>query len=364
MQEYVSKWLSRWDLSNTGWNLILIGLSLVFGLLIMLALSVFTRKKVEDITRYSLIRSLIQHLRKPMSVFLPLFFFNALLPAMRLDEILIHKIGKAVQVATIITVAWILIQIIEVLKDWVLHRYDDSKENNLHERKIRTQLQYVRRVLLVLIVSVATAMVLLSFENLRALGTGLLTGVGLGGVVIGFAAQRSLGNFLAGFQIAFTQPFRIDDVLIVEGEFGKVDEITLTYVVMKLWDERRLILPINYFIEKPFQNWSRTGTNLLGTVEVFADYSMLIDDVRAELTRLVKSTPKWDGRAVALEVTNATEKTITLRALVSANNSGNLWDLKCFVREHLIKFINQHYPDKLPKTRTEITGIINQSQPS
>jgi hypothetical protein len=179
----------------------------------------------------------------------------------------------------------------------------------------------------------------------------LLTGVGVGGIILGFAAQKSLGNFLAGFQIAFTQPLRIDDVLVVEGEWGRVEEITLSYVVLKIWDQRRLILPINYFVEKPFQNWTRNSADILGTVFIYLDYTMPLDPLRQELTRLLDSDPLWDRRVNVLQVTNASERTMEVRALMSAANSSNAFDLRCHIREGLIRFVQQHYPDSLPLIR-------------
>jgi small-conductance mechanosensitive channel len=198
---------------------------------------------------------------------------------------------------------------------------------------------------------------------MRKLGAGLLTGVGIGGIIIGFAAQRSLSNLLAGFQIAFTQPIRIDDVVIVENEYGRIEEITLTYVVVKIWDERRMILPINYFIEKPFQNWTRTTTELLGTVFLYADYTLPIEPLRNELNRLVKESPLWNGKAVGLVVTDAKERTIEIRATVSANNSGALFDLRCYVRENLLQFLTKQYGDHLPKVRAEMEPLSTKSQP-
>ena len=189
---------------------------------------------------------------------------------------------------------------------------------------------------------------------MRRLGTGLLTGVGVGGIIIGFAAQKSLGNLLAGFQIAFTQPIRIDDVLVVEGEWGRVEEITLTYVVLNIWDQRKLILPINYFIEKPFQNWTRTGAEILGTAFFYMDYTIPVDQLRTEFERLLSLSPLWDKRAQALQVTNTSERTIEVRTLMSAATSGAAFDLRCYIRENLIKYVREHHPDSLPKTRAVI----------
>ncbi|HEY9532960.1 MAG TPA: mechanosensitive ion channel domain-containing protein [Mucilaginibacter sp.] len=192
---------------------------------------------------------------------------------------------------------------------------------------------------------------MLSFDNVRKIGAGLLTGVGIGGIIIGFAAQKSLSNLLAGFQIAFTQPIRIDDVLVVEGEWGKVEDITLTYVVLNIWDQRRLILPITYFIGKPFQNWTRITAQILGTVFLYVDYTCPIDSVRNELNRLLTTTNLWDKRVGILQVTDSKERTMELRVLVSASNSSKAFDLRCFVRESLIRFIQENHSDTLPKVR-------------
>jgi len=188
---------------------------------------------------------------------------------------------------------------------------------------------------------------------MRKIGTGLLTGVGIGGIIIGFAAQKSLGNLLAGFQIAFTQPIRIDDVVIVEGEWGRIEEITLTYVVVSIWDQRRMILPITYFIEKPFQNWTRVSAELLGTVFLYLDYTIPIQPLRDELSRLLTNHPLWDKRVNVVQVTDNKENLIEVRLLMSARNSGKAFDLRCDVREQMIAFIRTNYPDSLPKNRIE-----------
>lgn len=197
---------------------------------------------------------------------------------------------------------------------------------------------------------------MLTFENVRRLGAGLLTSAGIAGIIIGFAAQRSLANLLAGFQIAFTQPIRIDDVLIVENEWGKVEEITLTYVVVRIWDQRRLVLPIHYFIETPFQNWTRTTSELIGTVFIYTDYTLPLEPLREELNRILESSPLWDKRVSVLQVTNATERTMELRALVSARNAPDAWDLRCYVREKMIEFVKANYPECLPKTRASLVN--------
>ena len=354
MQEQIEQLLRQWQLSTWAWNGILVAAAILLGLFIKLLLLLFVRKKAGEQKHFSWFRSVLRHLGRPFTYFLPLFFFNLLLPIMRLPPPILTRIDKAVEIALIITFAWILLKCIRVVQDYVFYRYDFNKSDNLKERKIRTQLLYIRQIITALIIFLTIATVLLTFSSLRKIGAGLLTGVGIGGIIIGFAAQRSLGNLLAGLQVAFTQPIRIDDALLIEGEFGRVEEITLTYVVVRIWDERRLILPINYFIEKPFQNWTRHTAELLGTVILYTDYTVPVEELRQELKRLVQQNPLWDGKAVALEVTDTTPDAVQLRALVSARTSGDTWSLRCHVREKLIRFLTEHYPASLPKTRAEV----------
>jgi small-conductance mechanosensitive channel len=306
-----------------------------------------------DTSKFSLFDIVIRRLGQRILIFVVLLVINFFLPLLDLSERSYYIIDKIVDILMTIAFAGILIGLVRVGQDFVVHRYDITKRDNFRERKIRTQLQFLRKFLVTLIVVVTICVILLSFENLRRLGSGLLAGVGIGGIIIGFAAQRSLGNLFAGFQIAFTQPLRIDDALLVEGEFGRVEEITLTYVVLNLWDQRRLVLPINYFIEKPFQNWTRTTTELLGTVELYMDYSVPMEAIRGEFRRLLDATDLWDKRASAVQVTDAKENSMVVRVLVSANNSGSLFDLRCYLRENLISFIQKNYPEAFPKARGE-----------
>jgi small-conductance mechanosensitive channel len=309
---------------------------------------------ITDTRPFSLFDIVIRRLGMRILIFVALLLINFYIPLLPLSPRSFYVLNKLVDIILTISVAGILIALVKVGQDYVYHRYDLSKPDNLKERKIRTQLVFLRKVIVALIVIVTICVILLSFDNLRKLGTGLLTGVGIGGIILGFAAQKSLGNLLAGFQIAFTQPLRIDDALVVEGEFGRVEEITLTYVVLHLWDQRRLILPINYFIEKPFQNWTRTTAEMTGTVVLYLDYSMPLEPLRAEFKRLLEASPLWDKRVSAVQVTAATERDIEVRMLVSAENSSDVFDLRCYIRENLILFVRGNYPESLPKTRMEL----------
>jgi small-conductance mechanosensitive channel len=303
---------------------------------------------------FSLFDIIVRRLGKRILIFIILLAINFWLPVVPLTPKSRYIIDKILDILLTISFAGILVAMVKVGQDYFYHKYDLKKADNLKERKIRTQIVFLRKLIVAVIVIVTICVILLSFENMRRLGAGLLTGVGIGGIIIGFAAQRSLGNLLAGFQIAFTQPIRIDDAILVEGEFGHVEEITLTYVVISLWDQRRLILPINYFIEKPFQNWTRTTSEMIGTVLLYLDYSVPLEQLRNEFTRLMAASPLWDKRVSAIQLTNVTDRNVEVRALVSATNSGSLFDLRCYIRENLIAFIQQNYPESLPRTRMEL----------
>ncbi len=338
------------------WNLMIVAAALVIGLLlkfVIIRLMVYYQKRSD----YSALKSIITHLGKPLTWFIPLLVLNLLLPWFIIEPKFLTVMGKTVQIALTISFAVLLMQTIHVFEDYVYYAFDIKKTDNLRERKIRTQLQFVRKFAIALIIILTFAAILFSFENMRKVGAYLLTSVGVGGIIVGIAAQKSLSNLLAGLQIAFTQPIRIEDVLIVEGEWGRVEEITLTYVVVCIWDQRRLILPINYFIEKPFQNWTRSSADILGTVFIYVDYTLPVEAVRNELTRLLESNALWDKRVNVLQVTDVKEHTMELRALMSAANSSQAFDLRCFVRENLVTFIQQNYPESLPKTRATLSPV-------
>ncbi|MBX5481652.1 MAG: mechanosensitive ion channel family protein [Myxococcaceae bacterium] len=251
-------------------------------------------------------------------------------------------------------VARFLLRLYAIVGDSVVQAATDNGAPPPRLRGLRTQVTVLRRVAEVATVVVAFALALIQFDLVRSVGVSLLASAGIAGLVIGLAAQKTLSNLLAGIQISITQPVRIGDVVVIENEWGWIEEITLSYVVVKVWDLRRLVIPINQLLEKPFQNWSRLGTELLGTVEVRADYTVDVEAVRAELRRILENEGQslWDGRAQGVQMTDAGDRVVVVRALVSAADSGKLWDLRCLVREKLVAFLARN-PRWLPVNRNQ-----------
>jgi small-conductance mechanosensitive channel len=266
----------------------------------------------------------------------------------------ISSFGRVGSILLIISLSWAAIAFIRIVKQIFLEKYDVSQEDNLRSRKFQTQFNILERILVFLIILISIGLILMLFDEVKRIGISLFASAGVAGVIIGLAAQRVIGAVLAGIQIAITQPIRLDDVVIIEGEWGRVEEITLTYVVVNIWDKRRLVVPSTYFFEKPFQNWTRTTSEILGTVFIYTDYHVSFEALREELTRLLKSTTLWDGKVNVLQVTDAKERSIEIRALMSAKDSGTAWDLRVFIREKLIEFLQKNYPESLPKTRVFI----------
>ncbi len=246
---------------------------------------------------------------------------------------------------------WCLLVLTGILKRVFLKQFDISHENNLRARKVYTQLNILQKIVNFIIIILGIGLILVSFEPIRKIGVGLFASAGVAGIIIGFSAQKAIGTLVAGIQIAFAQPFRLDDAVVVEGEWGWIEEINLTYVVVRIWDQRRLVLPTTYFLEKPFQNWTRTSADIIGSVFLYTDYSVPFDALREELDRILENTPLWDKKVKVLQVTDAKERTVESRILVSAKNSPTAWDLRVHVREKMIEFLQKNYPAALPRTR-------------
>lgn len=264
---------------------------------------------------------------------------------------LLSKMGEVLWVCSI---SYGIILFIRGTKTRFLRNYDIDISDNLKSRKVHTQYNILEKILISIVVIISIAVILMLFENFRRMGVSLFASAGIAGLILGLAAQKVLSGIFAGLQLAITQPIRIDDVVIVENEWGWIEEINLTYVVVRIWDKRRLVVPSSYFLDTPFQNWTRTSADILGTVFIYTDYTMPVNALRTELTRLLESHPDWDKKVNVLQVTDARENTLEIRALMSSETSPKAWDLRVYIREKLIEFIQKEYPECLPKTRVRL----------
>jgi len=255
----------------------------------------------------------------------------------------------------IFSIAWIATHFVNAGAYYLQSKLDIGVADNLNARKILTQLKVFKGIAISVIIAFAIIISLLTFKQVRTIGVSLLTSAGIVGLIVGFAAQKSIATMLAGIQLAITQPIRLDDVVIVENEWGRIEEITLTYVVVKIWDERRLILPVTYFLEKPFQNWTRTSANITGTLFINVDYNFPVESIRGILPDLLKDNPDWDGRFWNVQVTKITEQYKEVRILLTSSDASKNWDLRAKIREDLILFISNNYPDTFAKIRINST---------
>lgn len=285
-------------------------------------------------------------------------FANLFLKELTIFKYLMH----ANNIVLIFSIGWIMMKFVKLGAYLLQRKIDIQTTDNLNARKRLTQLTVFQNIIDTAIVIVTIAFVLMTFEGARQLGKSLLTSAGIAGIIIGFAAQKSIAMFLAGIQIAITQPISLDDVVTVEGEFGRVEEITLTYVVVKIWDERRLMLPITYFLEKPFVNWTRTSSELLGTIHFFVDYAFPVNALRDFIPSILKDNPNWDGRVFNVQVTNTNQYYKEVRIMVSSVNDANNWSLKTEVREKVIDFIQENYPDCFVKVRLAQQAEMDQTK--
>jgi small-conductance mechanosensitive channel len=256
----------------------------------------------------------------------------------------------------ITALTWLGVRCVKAIADTIIELNPADAPDNLQARRIQTQTRVLSRTIMVLVILIGAGMALMTLPLLRQIGTSLLASAGVAGLVVGFAARPVLTNLLAGIQLALTQPIRLGDAVIVENEWGWVEEITGTYVVVRIWDQRRMVLPLQWFIEHPFQNWTRTSSDILGTVTLWIDYRMPLEPLRREAERICQQAPEWDKRLCLTQVVDANEHAMQLRILVSAADSGRSWDLRCRMREELIYFIQRDYPEFLPRIRAEVTG--------
>ena len=324
---------------------------------------------VQTVTRRMNLRlplrgALLRRIRGPLRLLVPTLSLFAVLPAVR------DGLGNAapwivggMQVLFVAAVTWLVVALLLATEEAISEHYATDAPDNLKARKIVTQTRILRRILSMTVVVIALAIVLLQYEPFRELGAGILASAGVFGIIFGIAAQRTLGNIVAGIQIAFTQPIRVDDVVIVEDEFGWIVEITLTYVVVRVGDRRRILMPITHFVEQPFQNWTRNSSDLIGSVFLYVDHTTPIDDVRAELERITSESEYWDGEVCNLHVTNTSERAIEVRCTASAKSAPDLWELRCAIREQLVAFLQDEHPESLPTIRTRVQAGKNGSSP-
>jgi small-conductance mechanosensitive channel len=303
-------------------------------------------------------KAVVKYLKRPSKFLFPVSCLMLFAPALSIPDDLAGAFRHVLGIAFIATLTWMAIRTVAVIREIILSRFDVDQKDNLAARKIYTQFRVIERIIIVIVLTIGVSSLLMTFEKIRQLGVSIMASAGVIGIIAGFAAQKSIATLFAGIQIAITQPIRLDDVVIVENEWGWIEEITLTYVVVRVWDLRRLIVPITYFIEKPFQNWTRVSANILGTVFLYMDYTVPVRVIREELQKIVKGSDLWDGKVCGVQVTNATQQTIEVRALVSAADSSKAWDLRCLVREKLLEFLQNKYSASLPKTRIELEKSI------
>lgn len=303
------------------------------------------------------IKSLKSRFNSSLFMFVPLLFMHAFLRKTGIPDDWIQVIKPILNSLIIASIAVVTIRLLFFVQDLLFLRFDIKKEDNVRERQIITQIIFLRKMAMFVLILLAVCVILLQFEGVRKYGSTILTSAGIAGVILGLAAQKTIGNLLAGIQIAFTQPIKIDDNVVVEGEWGWIEEINLTYVVVKIWDKRRLILPITYFTEQTYQNWTRNSSDILGTVFLYMDYTIPIEEVRKQFVKILESTPLWDKEAQVLQIVDSTERSMNIRLLMSARNAPQAWDLRCYVREKMIVYIQENYPEALPKSRVSLEKL-------
>jgi small-conductance mechanosensitive channel len=281
------------------------------------------------------------------------------LPAAPIGPQTARIVAHLLFVGLIVLLGWAATTALTLAADYYLRRSTIGDGTDPLARKHVTQVRVLRRVMTTVVLVVTVAAALMTFDSVKQYGVSLIASAGAAGIVVGLALRPLLTNLFAGIQLAITQPIRIGDAVIVENEWGWVEEITGTYVVIKLWDWRRLVVPLSYFLEKPFQNWTRQSTDLIGTVLLWVDYTVPVAPIRQRLQEIARESKLWDGQVVNLQVVDSNERAAQLRALVSARTSPQAWDLRCEVREKLILFLQEKYPGALPKQRAELIDLAD-----
>jgi small-conductance mechanosensitive channel len=309
----------------------ILALSALVGTLVYILLYKFiSRVTLRSTSTLQLL--LAKQTRPPARYILPLLALTIALPLTPLPESFRTSFEHFITICLISAFGWLLTTLVQVVSTLITTRHSVTVADNLYARRIETQTQVLKRIVIICIVVVTVGVVLMTFPSARQIGASVFASAGIAGVIVGVAARSTFSSLIAGLQIAITQPIRIDDAVVVEGEWGWIEEIESTYVVIRLWDLRRLLVPLSYFIEKPFQNWTRSTAEIIGTVFIYVDYKLPVDPVRAELQRILQNSEQWNRKTCALQITDFTETTMQLRCLMSANSSSLAFDLRCHVR--------------------------------
>ena len=307
--------------------------------------------------RHRFLQSLVSSLHGLVRLALTIIAVAVALPLVPLETGARAVVGQALLVAFILLLGWSATAAITLASDYYLGRANIDLSGSALARKHLTQVRVLRRVAATLVIIITISAALMTFDSVKQYGVSLIASAGAAGLVVGLAARPLLTNLFAGIQLAITQPIRIGDAVIVENEWGWVEEITGTYVVIKAWDWRRLVVPLSYFLEKPFQNWTLQSTDLIGSVLLWVDYTVPVKRIRQELEAIVRASKLWDSQVVNLQVVETSERAVQLRALVSARTPEQVWDLRCEVRERMIVFLQEEYPEALPKQRAELVDL-------
>lgn len=325
-------------------------LAAILGFVAATAVS-FLLSKLVAFERTRLVAVLERNCRWPLRVLLPAVAMLLSLPAIDTGAGTAVMLPRILSVAAIACTGWLAISAVKGFVEHVIATHSIDHADNFEARQVQTKIRLLGRVLMFVILIVTVAGVLMSIPSIRNIGISLFASAGIAGLAVGLAARPALSNVIAGIQIALTQPIRLEDAVVVEGEWGWIEEINMTFVVVRIWDLRRLVLPISYFIEKPFQNWTRNNADILGSVMLYVDYSVPLDEVRAEFGRALRDCEYWDGKVEVVHVTECTQNSVEIRLLMSAGTSPAAWELRCAVRERLIGFLQRNYPRSLPRVR-------------
>jgi small-conductance mechanosensitive channel len=348
-------------MSATDWSIVAINVGSAVGVivagLIIHALVFVALKRMAARGHNLLEDSITRHCAAPLRLIFPLLALDIVMPSLKIHPAIDDLVQHVIALLLIAGVAWLIIRVMVVAEDMLVERFRIDVPDNLRARRLRTQFEVFRRVASVGVFVIALGIALTTFQWAATLGGTVLASAGIVGLVGSITARPTIENLIAGLQIALTEPIRLEDVVIANGEWGQIEEITTTYAVLRTWDLRRVILPISHFIQTPFENWTRKTTDLMAYVYLYLDYTMPIEPLRLEFTRILTSSQLWDKKANVLQVSEASERAIQVRALMSAADSGSAWDLRCEVREKLLEFVQQNYPQCLPRNRNELPEI-------